>query len=78
MNFAGDSEHPDDNRQQLVDAAFLVHGILRAPRALWLDLDPETQQFVIDAVKQCQRHRAKLQQLAVICRDDPDIFAYAG
>ena len=54
MNFAGDSEHPDDNRQQLVDAAFLVHGILRAPRALWLDLDPETQQFVIDAVKQCR------------------------
>jgi hypothetical protein len=54
MNFAGESAHPEDNRQSLVDAAFLAHGILRAPHALWLDLDAETQQFVIAAVKECR------------------------
>ncbi|MBN1564461.1 MAG: DUF2264 domain-containing protein [Anaerolineae bacterium] len=54
MNFAGDSDHPDDNRQPLVDAAFLVHGMLRAPRVLWYDLDAMTQQLVINAVQQCR------------------------
>lgn len=43
MNFA-------DERQPLVDAAFLAQGILRAPRALWADLDAETQDYVIDAM----------------------------
>ncbi len=54
MNFAGTIDHPDDNRQPLVDAAFLAHGILRAPRVLWFDLDADTQRLVIEAVKQCR------------------------
>ncbi len=45
MNFSED-------RQPLVDAAFLAHGILRAPRALWDDLDAETRGHVIAALKQ--------------------------
>jgi hypothetical protein len=45
MNFSVD-------RQPLVDAAFLVHGILRAPEVLWHPLDGETQRMVIDAVRQ--------------------------
>jgi len=45
LNFAQD-------RQPLVDAAFLVHGILRAPDVLWQRLDGATQRLVIEAVKQ--------------------------
>lgn len=45
LNFAQD-------RQPLVDAAFLVHGILRAPDVLWQPLDSATQRLVIEAVKQ--------------------------
>ncbi len=52
MNFAGNGPYPGDHRQPLVDAAFLAHGILRAPRVLWEPLDPTTQQFVIDALRQ--------------------------
>jgi len=44
LNFAQD-------RQPLVDAAFLVHGILRAPDVLWQRLDGATQRLVIEAVK---------------------------
>jgi hypothetical protein len=40
------------DRQPLVDAAFLAHGILRAPRVLWDDLDAETRALVIAALKQ--------------------------
>ncbi|HEX3054060.1 MAG TPA: DUF2264 domain-containing protein [Aggregatilineaceae bacterium] len=52
MSFAGTSG--DDNRQPLVDAAFLAHGILRAMPVLWPGLDTETQGLVIKAVKQCR------------------------
>jgi hypothetical protein len=45
------------DRQPLVDAAFLAYGILRAPRALWDDLDGETQSLVIAALKQTRRIR---------------------
>lgn len=45
LNFSRD-------RQPLVDAAFLAHGILRAPDVLWHSLDGETQRMVIEAVKQ--------------------------
>ena len=51
---AGQSAQPNDNRQPLVDVAFLTHGILRALPVLWHGLDPETQAFVIDAVRQCR------------------------
>ena len=37
--------------QPLVDAAFLAHGILRAPRQLWTSLEPQVQQNVIEALK---------------------------
>ena len=46
-----------EDRQPLVDAAFLAHGILRAPRALWDDLDGETRALVITALKQTRRIR---------------------
>ncbi len=45
------------DRQPLVDAAFLAHGILRAPRALWDDLDGETRGLVIAALKLTRRIR---------------------
>lgn len=36
--------------QPLVDAAFLAHGILRAPRQLWALLEPQVQQNIISAL----------------------------
>lgn len=45
LNFSQD-------RQPLVDAAFLAHGILRAPHVLWERIDPDTQQMVIQALRQ--------------------------
>lgn len=39
-------------RQPLVDAAFLAHAILRAPGALWRDLDGETRALLIAALRQ--------------------------
>lgn len=40
------------DRQPLVDAAFMVQGILRAPRVLWSELDDKTQQHVLAALRQ--------------------------
>jgi len=37
-------------RQPLVDAAFLAHGILRAPRELWILLEPNVKKNLIDAL----------------------------
>ena len=37
--------------QPLVDAAFLAQGILRAPRALWSELEPQVQARVIQALE---------------------------
>ncbi len=39
-------------RQPLVDAAFLAHAILRAPGALWYDLDARTRMALIAALQQ--------------------------
>ena len=45
LNFSGPSAQP------LVDAAFLAHGILRAPNLLWHNLSAATQRNVITAMK---------------------------
>lgn len=37
--------------QALVDAAFLAQGLLRAPKQLWGNLDPEAQQWMITELK---------------------------
>ncbi|MBO0948121.1 DUF2264 domain-containing protein [Fibrella sp. HMF5405] len=37
--------------QPLVDAAFLAHGLLRAPTQLWQQLDKETQVRLVEALK---------------------------
>lgn len=41
--------------QPLVDAAFLVQGLLRAPTQLWGRLDEMTKKNVLDALKQTQK-----------------------
>lgn len=38
--------------QPLVDAAFLCHGIIRAPHELWKKLDGKTQENLVTALKQ--------------------------
>ena len=56
---AVDSSSPDycsftdiQGGQPLVDAAFLAHGIIRAPRELWAELDERTQKNLVIALKQ--------------------------
>lgn len=44
MNFS-------EGSQPLVDAAFLAHAILRAPRTLWRELPPATQANVVAALR---------------------------
>lgn len=44
MNFS-------EGYQPIVDAAFLAQGILRAPKALWDPLDPETKARLMDAMR---------------------------
>ena len=41
----------NNGRQPLVDAAFLAHGLLRAPTQLWAKLDKVTQERVIKELK---------------------------
>jgi len=41
--------------QPLVDAAFLAHAMLRAPRALWEPLDPETKSRMIAGLRMTRR-----------------------
>ena len=41
----------DKGRQPLVDAAFLAHGLLRAPVQIWGNLDPVTRDNLIAALK---------------------------
>jgi hypothetical protein len=41
--------------QPLVDAAFIAHGFLRAPSALWTPLDPTTQRRFINEFKGLRR-----------------------
>lgn len=47
----------EEYRQPIVDAAFLVHGFLRAPEALWEPLDEVTKQRYVAAFKSL-RNRA--------------------
>lgn len=56
MKMAVDPNSPDfmnftEDRQPVVDAAFLAHAILRAPNVLWKQLDEVTKQNVIAAMK---------------------------
>ncbi len=44
--------------QPLVDAAFLSHAIVRAPRELWQRLDPVAQLRVVDCLKQTRAIKA--------------------
>src|SRR3989441_2380610 len=61
-------------RQPLVDAAFLAHAIVRAPRELWQRLDGETRRTVIAALTatraiRSEEHTSELQSLAyLVCR----------
>jgi len=53
---ATDLRSPDfmnftEGRQPVVDAAFLAYGILRAPRALWRELDATTRSNVVAALR---------------------------
>ena len=53
---AVDPESPDylnfnDGKQPLVDAAFLAHGLLRAPTQLWPRLDSVTQERLVKEMK---------------------------
>jgi hypothetical protein len=53
---AVDPESPDylnfnQGTQPLVDAAFLAHGLLRAPRQLWNNLDETTRNRVVKALR---------------------------
>jgi hypothetical protein len=40
-----------DGQQPLVDAAFLAHALIRAPRNLWSNLDAETQRHLLSALR---------------------------
>jgi len=56
MKMAVDPQSPDfmnfnDGGQPLVDSAFLAHAILRAPNILWKQLDPNTKQQIVTAMK---------------------------
>jgi len=55
MHMATDPRSPDfmnftRGRQPLVDAAFLAHAIIRAPRELWEKLDADTRRNVVSAL----------------------------
>jgi hypothetical protein len=47
---ANDFMNFTDGGQPLVDAAFLSHALLRAPRQLWANLDAATQQHLVNAL----------------------------
>jgi hypothetical protein len=40
-----------EDKQPLVDAAFLSHALIRAPKSLWGRLDKETQQYLLTALR---------------------------
>ena len=58
-----------EGSQPLVDAAFLAHAIVRAPRTLWDSLEPEARPRVAAALAATRAHHARLQQLAALLRD---------
>lgn len=43
------------SKQPLVDAAFLAHGVIRAPRELWEKQDPSTKENLVAALKQTHK-----------------------
>ncbi len=56
MKMAVDPQSPDfmnftEGGQPLVDAAFLAHAILRAPKVLWEELDAVTRKQLVEAMK---------------------------
>jgi hypothetical protein len=56
MNHAVDPRSPDfmnftEGGQPLVDAAFLAHGLVRAPKQLWGNLDSVTRERLVKALK---------------------------
>ncbi len=56
LKMAVDPQSPDcmnftRNQQPLVDAAFLAHAILRAPQVLWHQLEDQTRQQLVAAMK---------------------------
>jgi hypothetical protein len=56
LRHATDPASPDylnftRGRQPLVDAAFLAHAVVRAPRELWASLDAATQRRLADALR---------------------------
>lgn len=51
MTFGG------EDKQVLVDAAFLAHGLLRAPTQLWKRLDTLTQRRYIQELKLSRKHK---------------------
>ena len=57
------------DRQPLVDAAFLAHGLLRAPRALRDALDPTVKRQLVAAFESTRADPARLQQLAAVFGD---------
>jgi hypothetical protein len=46
-----------EGRQPLVDTAFLVHGLLRAPKTLWEPLDTQTKKRLI---KECRNQKQEI------------------
>jgi len=65
LRAATDPRSPDvlnfaRGRQPLVDAAFLAHAIVRAPRELWQQLDGETKHNVVTALKSTRGIRPSL------------------
>lgn len=62
MKNAVDSGSPDflsftDDRQALVDAAFLAEGLMRAPNQLWNRLDKDTQSLLIKSFKSTRQFK---------------------
>ena len=54
--------------QPLVDAAFLAHGFLRAPQALWEPLDTLTKKRFIEEFKSLRNRKAGFSNWLVVCR----------
>ncbi len=50
----------DENGQNLVDAAFLVHGMLRCRGAIWDKLDRETQQRFAESLQKTNKFKGGL------------------
>ena len=56
--------------QPIVDAAYLVHAFLRAPKALWEPLDEVTKKRYIEALQSLRDRTGAYKQLATLHRTD--------